>query len=407
MNYISTQLLLLTLGFSNPEVPLFEQEVRSLLKTHCFECHGEGEKLKGGLDLRLKKLIEKGGDTGPSIEAGSPEKSLLIEKVNSQEMPPGKKKLQKHEIELLKLWISTGAKTASIEPDEIASGFMITENERNHWAFRKIKGPIIPQIKNTSLVKNPIDAFVLHKLESKGLTLSKNVEKHLLLRRAFIDLIGMPPTPLELEFFVNDNSTDAYEKQIDMLLKSPHYGERWGRHWLDVAGYADSEGFDGSDIVRTSAYHYRDYVIRSLNEGKPLNQFIIEQLAGDELLKAPYQSTSSADLEKLIATGFLRMAPDGSSAKDVNIKLSSNQTIADTIQIVSTSFLGLTTQCAQCHNHRYDPISQADYYKLRAIFEPALNWKAWKTIAGREIKIQYPQDKIKSAELEAKALAID
>ena len=407
MNYISTQLLLLTLGFSNPEVPLFEQEVRSLLKTHCFECHGEGEKLKGGLDLRLKKLIEKGGDTGPSIEAGSPEKSLLIEKVNSQEMPPGKKKLQKHEIELIKLWISTGAKTASIEPNEISSGFIITENEKNHWAFRKIKDPIIPQIKSPSLVKNPIDAFVLHKLESKGLTLSKNVEKHLLLRRAFIDLIGMPPTPLELDFFLNDKSTDAYEKQIDKLLKSPHYGERWGRHWLDVAGYADSEGFDGSDIVRTSAYHYRDYVIRSLNEGKPLNQFIIEQLAGDELLKAPYQSTSSADLEKLIATGFLRMAPDGSSAKDVNIKLSSNQTIADTIQIVSTSLLGLTTQCAQCHNHRYDPISQADYYKLRAIFEPALNWKAWKTIAGREIKIQYPQDKTKSAELEAKALAID
>lgn len=407
MNYVITQLLLMTLGFSNPEVPLFEQEVRSLLKTHCFECHGEGEKLKGGLDLRLKKLLLKGGDNGPSIVVSAPEKSLLIAKVDSQEMPPGKKKLHKQEIELLKLWISTGAKTASIEPDEIASGFMITENEKNHWAFRKIKYPIIPQIKNTSLVNNPIDAFVLHKLESKGLTLSKNVEKHVLLRRAFIDLIGMPPTPLELDFFLNDNSTDAYEKQIDMLLKSPHYGERWGRHWLDVAGYADSEGFDGSDIIRTSAYHYRDYVIRSLNEGKPLNQFIIEQLAGDELLKAPYQSTSSADLEKLIATGFLRMAPDGSSAKDVNIKLSSNQTIADTIQIVSTSLLGLTTQCAQCHNHRYDPISQADYYKLRAIFEPALNWKAWKTIAGREIKIQYPQDKIKSAELEAKALAID
>ena len=407
MNFIISQLLLLTLGFPNPEVPVFEQEVRLILKTHCFECHGEGEKLKGGLDLRLKKLIVTGGETGPGIVVNDPEKSLLIDKVTTQKMPPGKRKLQSQEIELLKTWISTGANTASIEPKEIPRGFIITENDKDHWAFKKIKDPIIPTIKSTSIVNNPIDAFVLHKLESKGLTLSKNAEKHLLLRRAFIDLIGMPPTPLELESFLNDSSPDAYEKQIGLLLKSAHYGERWGRHWLDMAGYADSEGFDGSDVIRTSAYHYRDYVIRSLNEGKPLNQFIIEQLAGDELLKAPYQSTSPADLEKLIATGFLRMAPDGSSAKDVDIKLSSNQTIADTIQIVSTSFLGLTTQCAQCHNHRYDPISQADYFKLRAIFEPALNWKEWKTIPGREIKIQYPEDKTKSAELEAKALAID
>ena len=280
MNFIISQLLLLTLGFPNPEVPVFEQEVRLILKTHCFECHGEGEKLRGGLDLRLKKLIVAGGETGPGIVVNDPEKSLLIDKVTTQKMPPGKRKLQSQEIALLKTWISTGANTASIEPKEIPRGFIITENDKDHWAFKKIKDPTIPTVKSTSIVNNPIDAFVLHKLESKGLTLSKNAEKHLLLRRAFIDLIGMPPTPLELESFLNDSSPDAYEKQIGLLLKSAHYGERWGRHWLDMAGYADSEGFDGSDVIRTSAYHYRDYVIRSLNEGKPLNQFILEQLQG-------------------------------------------------------------------------------------------------------------------------------
>lgn len=407
MHSIFCYLLLFIIGFQSPNVPVFEQEVRSILKTHCFECHGEEEKLKGGLDLRFKSLILRGGDTGPSIVEGKPEKSLLIDRVIAQEMPPGKRKLQKHEIESLKSWISTGAKTLSIEPKVIPRGFIITETDKNHWAFKKIKDTPIPTVENLSLIKNPIDAFVLNKLEAKGLTFSKNAEKNLLLRRAFIDLIGMPPTPLELQNFLNDSTPDAYEKQITTLLNSQHYGERWGRHWLDVAGYADSEGYDGSDILRASAYHYRDYVIKSLNAGKPFNDFIIEQLAGDELLKPPYQTTSPKDLEKLIATGFLRMAADGSSAKDVDIKLSSNQTIADTIQIVSTSLMGLTTQCAQCHNHRYDPISQADYFRLRAIFEPALNWKEWKTIAGRELKIQYPEDKIKSADLEHKALEID
>jgi len=406
MNVATLSYLILILGFANPTEPVFEQGIRQIFKAHCFECHGEGEKLKGGLDLRLKRLILKGGETGPSLVEAKPEQSLLIERVSKLEMPPGKRKLKPEEIDLLKLWIKNGAKTSAPEPEIIAKGFFITDDEKKHWAFQKIISPAIPQVKNQSLVKNPIDAFILKKLEDNNLVQSKPADKTVLLRRIFLDLTGMPPTPEELTNFLQDTSKDAYEKQIDKLLLSKNYGERWGRHWLDVVGYADSEGYDGSDVLRSSSYHYRDYVIRSFNSGKPFDQFIIEQLAGDELVKQPYTSAATSDLDKLIATGFLRQAPDGSN-QVADIKLSSHQTITDTIQIVSTALMGLTVQCAQCHNHRYDPISQVDYFKFRAVFEPALNWKEWKSIAARELKIQYPADKIKSDELEKKAITVD
>jgi hypothetical protein len=190
-------------------------------------------------------------------------------------------------------------------------------------------------------------------------------------------------------------------------LQSPHYGERWGRHWLDVAGYADSEGFDGTDVVRASAWRYRDYVVRSFNADKPFDRFIHEQLAGDEMIQPPYEKLPPEELDKLIATGFLRMAPDGTASKDADPKLASNQAIADTIQVVSTALMGLTVHCAQCHNHRYDPISQPDYYRMRAIFEPALDWTAWRVPAAREVKILSPADKARSDTLEKEAAAVD
>src|SRR6185312_15280753 len=199
----------------------------------------------------------------------------------------------------------------------------------------------------------------------------------------------------------------AYEHAVDRLLESPQYGERWGRHWLDVAGYADSEGFTGEDPLRTSAWRYRDYVIRSLNADRPWDEFIREQLAGDELVRAPYQNLQGAELDRLIATGFLRMAPDGSASRTVELDAATNQTVADTIQIVSTALLGLTMHCAQCHNHRYDPISQADYYRLRAVFEPALDWKKWRKPAAREVAVISAADRLKSAALEKRAIALD
>ncbi|HYT91267.1 MAG TPA: DUF1549 and DUF1553 domain-containing protein, partial [Gemmataceae bacterium] len=184
-------------------------------------------------------------------------------------------------------------------------------------------------------------------------------------------------------------------------------GERWGRHWLDVAGYADSEGYSSDDALRSSAWRYRDYVIRAFNADMPFDQFIREQLAGDEMVKAPYGRLNPADTEKLVATGFLRLAPDGTGAKDVDLPLASNQTVADTIQTVSTALLGLTVQCAQCHNHRYDPIPQADYYRLRAIFEPALDPKNWRTPAAREVALLSEADSQKATAIETTAQAID
>lgn len=384
----------------------FEREVRPLLKAHCFECHGEGAKLKGGLDLRLRRLLVEGGDSGPALVPGKSDKSLIVEQVRSQQMPPGKRKLTTDEIAVLAKWIDAGAKTAAPEPATIASGFQITESDRQYWAFQPIRKPAVPTAAHGELVRNPIDAFLLEKLETKKLSFAPAAERRTLIRRASFDLRGLPPTPDEIDAFLADAAPDAYERLIDQFLKSPQYGERWGRHWLDVAGYADSEGYDGTDVVRASAYRYRDYVIRSFNADKPFDQFIHEQLAGDEMVRPPYAELPKEELDKLIATGFLRMGPDGTTT-GAELKTTSNQMVADTIQIVSSALLGLTVQCAQCHNHRYDPISQVDYYRMRAVFEPALNGKEWKTPVAREIKIFSPQDKAKSEALEQQAAAVD
>jgi mono/diheme cytochrome c family protein len=392
------------------EPVLFENQVRPLLKAHCFECHGDGTKLKGGLDLRLRRTISEGGDSGPAVVPGKAADSLLIRRVRSGEMPPGKRKLTKSEIAVLERWIAGGAVVSHAEPQELPTGFSLSPLDLEHWAFQPIR-PISPPSEgrsgNRSVVRNPIDAFLLAKLEAKGLSFGPEADRRTLIRRASFDLLGLPPTPVEVEAYVGDASGDAYEKMIDRLLASPHYGERWGRHWLDVAGYADSEGFSGTDPVRATAYRYRDYVIRMFNADRPWNEFIVEQLAGDELVRPPYETLPPGELDKLIATGFLRMAPDGTASPGVDVKAASNQNVADTIQIVATSLMGLTLHCAQCHNHRYDPIPQADYYHVRAIFEPALNVKSWRTPAGREVPLFKDEDRRKADAIEKEAQKID
>jgi mono/diheme cytochrome c family protein len=391
-----------------PGTPLtYENHVRPILKAHCFECHGESKKPRGGLDLRLRRLMVEGGETGPAIEPGKRDESLLFERVLKHEMPPGKVKLKKGEIEIVGRWIAEGAKTAKPEPEDIAPGLFITEEERAFWAFQPITRAAPPKVKNGARVRNPIDAFLLAKLEEKGLSLAPEADRRTLIRRATFDLLGLPPTPEEVEAFVKDTKPEAFERLVDRLLASPHYGERWGRHWLDVAGYADSDGYSSADPVRPYAYKYRDYVIRAFNNDMPFDQFIVEQLAGDELVRPPYDKLSGPDLDKLIATGFLRMAPDGTGVKDVDVKLASNQVIADTIQIVSTSLMGLTMHCAQCHNHRYDPIPQTDYYQLRAIFEPALDWKSWRAPPARLVALLSVADRKRAEAIEKDALAID
>ena len=329
----------------------------------------------------------------------------MLQRVRSQEMPPGKKKLTKEEMAVIERWIQEGATTARAEPKELPLGFSISPDEASHWAFQAIRRVEPPKTK--SLGRNPIDAFLLAKLEEKGQTFAPEADRLTLIRRATFDLLGLPPTPAEVDAFLKDGAVDAYEKLLDRLLASPRYGERWGRHWLDIAGYADSEGYTGEDPIRKTAYRYRDYVIRSLNADKPWDQFIQEQLAGDEMIRPPYEKLPPAELDKLIATGFLRMAPDGTASPGVNQKAASNQHVADTLQIVSTSLLGLTLHCAQCHNHRYDPIPQVDYYHVRAIFEPALNVKSWRVPAGREIALFKDEDRKKADEIEKEAVKID
>jgi hypothetical protein len=387
--------------------PSFEHDVRPLLKAHCFECHGEGEKLRGRLDVRLRRLLVQGGESGPAVVPGNAGGSLLVERLQKGEMPPGKKKLTAPQIDVIRNWVNAGAVGLSTEPEKLDAGPQITPQERGFWSFQPVRRPALPAVQGRQRVRTPIDALLLARLEAVGLTFAPEAERITLLRRACFDLTGLPPTPEQIARFLNDASPDAYEQLVDRLLASPQYGERWGRHWLDVAGYADSEGYSNDDTVRPHAYKYRDYVIRSFNADKSFAEFIQEQLAGDEMVKQPYQNLSAGDIDKLVATGFLRMAPDGTASRGVDQPLARNQVIADTLKIVSTSLLGLTVGCAQCHNHRYDPIPQTDYYRLRAIFEPAYDPKNWRAPPARRIALATDAERQKAQQIEAEAAKID
>ncbi|MBI3415509.1 MAG: PSD1 domain-containing protein [Verrucomicrobia bacterium] len=386
----------------------FEQDIRPVLKTHCFHCHGEGDKLKGDVDLRLRRFMDKHTDSGRVMVPGKPGESLLVKLIRAGEMPKGEKKLTEKEIALIEGWIARGAKTAGPEPAELPKGFYITEQERNFWSFRPITRPTVPKLKNAARVRTPVDTFVLEKLREQKLDFAPEADRLTLIRRVYFDLLGLPPTPEDVEQFLADKSADAYERLVDRVLASPRYGERWARRWLDVAGYADSNGFTESDSPRPHAWRYRDYVIRCFNEDRPFDQFIVEQLAGDEL--AGITTTNVATvldnpraIELLTATGFLRMAPDGTGDGPPDQNLARNQVVAETIKIVSSSLLGLTVGCAQCHDHRYDPISHVDYHRLRAIFEPAYDWKNWRNPSERLVSLYPPADRAKAEEIETEA----
>ncbi|MFN9717646.1 MAG: DUF1549 domain-containing protein, partial [Planctomycetota bacterium] len=292
----------------------FERDIRPILKAHCWHCHGEESELKGGLDARLARLLQKGGDSGPAIVAGDHLASLLYQRVASGEMPPGEKKMSPQELKSLAAWIDSGAKTIRPEPEDLPIGDVITEEDRQHWAFQPIVTPAVPSTLHGEFVRTPIDAFLLKKLEEKGLSYSPEADRETLIRRVTFDLTGLPPTPEAIDRFVADPSPEAWAALVDDLLNSPAYGERWGRHWLDVAGYADSDGYNEQDAERSWAWKYRDYVIRSFNSDKPWNQFVLEQLAGDELLTPPYENLTPDQAEALTATGVLRMVPDGTAA---------------------------------------------------------------------------------------------
>ncbi len=391
----------------------FEKDVRPILKAHCTHCHGEEEKPGSGVDLRLRRFMDKTLDGGAAVLVpGKPEASELVKIIQRGEMPKKGKKMPAAELAILTKWISQGAKTAREEPLTLAPGAVITEEDRGHWAFQPVKRPEVPASVDTRLVTTPVDAFLLETMKGKGLTFAPPADRETLIRRVTLDLTGLIPDPAEVDAFVADSSPDAYEKLVDRLLSSPAYGERWARHWLDVAGYADSNGYTEADSARPHAWRYRDYVIRSMNEDKPWDEFIQEQLAGDELAGATHADTQKVVLERrrldqLVATAFLRMAPDGTGDPVDDQNLARNQVIAEEMKIVSSSLMGLTVACAQCHDHRFDPITQDDYYRLRAIFDPAFNWQTWRAPAQRLYSLYTPEEQTKAAEIEKAAAAID
>jgi hypothetical protein len=366
----------------------FLAKVQPLLERRCVSCHGP-EKQKGGLRLDSRAAALKGGDNGPSVVPGNPKESLLLQAVRhvTKElgMPP-KEKLTPADVALLDRWIRDGApwppKPQTSIVTTFASGELLGDawsDPRNPivtifrgerldlWSLRPISQPALPKTGDAQ-TRNGIDRFVLARLRDAKLMPSPEADRRTLARRLYFDLTGLPPAPAELAAFLDDQAPDAYERLVDRLLASKRYGEHWARHWLDVVRYSDSNGFDW-DEFRPQAWRFRDYVIRSLNADKPFDQFIREQLAGDELLDGPPRD--AAEQDALIATGYLRLGPHDNSAPAFNEQDRSRaELLADLTETTAGAFLGLTMSCCRCHDHKYDPLSQADHFRLRAFFEP-------------------------------------
>ncbi len=378
----------------------FEKDIKPILRAHCLDCHGGVEGKKGKLDLRLVRTMIAGGESGPALEPGHADDSYLIARIVDREMPPKGAGVTPAELEKLKTWIAQGAKTARPEPEPEALGptLGLTPEERDYWAFRPITDPALPQVKSADRVRTSVDRFLLAKLEPLGLGFRPDADKITLIRRVTLDLTGLPPTPAEIKTFLADARPDAYERLVDRLLASPRYGERWARHWMDVAGYADSDGGSAADTDRPHAWRYRDWLIRAFNDDKPLDTFLIEQLAGDEFVPRPWNNLTRHQADLLTATGFLRMPADPTAA-DYS-ETARNQVMTDTIKVVTSATMGLSVACAQCHDHRYDPISHVDYYRLRAMFEPALHWEGFRQPGARVVSLYRDYDRARAAAVE-------
>ncbi len=337
---------------SSPNRDVFVQQVLPALKANCSGCHLAG-KTAGGLSLDDWNTTATGGKHGAAISPGDSKQSLLIQYLRGEKSP----KMPMGGAVPDATITSLARAIDSMQPLPKAAK---ASDPYLDWLLHKPTAPAVPAVKATAWVRNPIDAFVLSKLESKGLTPAPQASKRVLLRRAYFDLIGLPPTPGEVNSFEADSAPDAYEKVIDKLLANPRYGERWGRHWLDLARFAESDGF-AIDGERPTAWRYRDYVIRAFNQDRPYDQFVKEQVAGDEL-----QGGNRS--EGLVALGFLRM---GTWEADANFKTQLRQDVLNDITgTVGQVFLGFTVGCARCHDHKYDPIPQRDFYRLQAFFAP-------------------------------------
>lgn len=399
-----TSLVLISVVTIASEPPHFETEVRPILREYCFDCHGAVEELEGGLDLRLVHRMVSGGDSGEAVVPGDPDASLLLSRIREGDMPPGEARVPDEKIAVLEAWIQGGAPTLREEPSELAPGIPITEEERNYWAYQPIADVTVPTAVDDVGAHSPIDALIAAEMPA-GVSFSAEADRFTLVQRVYNDLLGLPPNAEQIEVVLQDTDPQWFERLVDQLLNSPHYGERWARHWLDAAGYADSDGYTAADSNRDWSWRYRDYVTNALNADKPFNEFIHEQLAGDELAGAKQGDWTPRQIELLTATGFLRMAADGTGSGDDSPE-ARNKVIADTLQIVCTTLLGSSVHCAQCHDHRYDPISHADYFALRAVFEPGLDWQAWNPPASRLVSTATVDDLAAAAKIESDVTSV-
>ncbi len=347
------------------------QEAFQILEKNCFACHGAAMQMSK-LDLRTRESVLRGGERGPAVEPHNARRSRLYAftaHMQNPSMPPGNK-LPDDDIDVLRRWIMAGAIFPEVEQADEERARKealakleerpITEQERQFWSFQPPVRRALPAVNDKRFLRgdgsvNPVDAFLFAGWREKGVEPSPRADKRTLIRRVYLDLVGLPPEPAEVEAFVNDSSPDAYEKLVDRLLESPHYGERWARHWLDLVRYADSGGFE-RDFNYPDAWRYRDYVIDSFNDDKPYDQFIREQIAGDEI--APDSN------EARIATGYLRLGPDN----NIKTERTRMDELDDILATTALTYMGMTVQCARCHNHKFDPIPQKDYYQMQAVF---------------------------------------
>ena len=367
-----------TPAISKADQELFESKIRPIFADICYKCHSaDAPKLKGGLSLEFRETILAGGDTGPAITPGDPEKSLLIKAVRytdpDLQMPPKNKKLSAAQIADLVEWVKRGA------PDPRSSKSVTggaKKSGKEHWAFQPVKKTAVPEVKDPKWCATPIDNFIVAKLAEKGMQPNPPADKRTLLRRATFDLTGLPPTQKEVDDFMFDDSPNAFEKVVDRLLASPAYGERWARYWLDIARYSDTKGDvkkQRESFLNPYAYTYRDYVIRAFNDDMPFTQFIMEQIAADKL--------NLNNRSNLAALGFLTV---GDHFNGMN-----NDIINDRIDVVTKGFLGLTVTCARCHDHKFDPIPTADYYSLRGIFNSSIEPKELPVLAPIKMSDDY------------------
>jgi hypothetical protein len=372
--------------------PVLDRDVLPLLKARCLKCHSP-LKAKGKLNISSPRSLARGGASGPVIVPGKLDESALWDLVSNDEMPPKPEEpLSADEKTMLRRWIEQGAKNLPAGA-KVRGASPVTD----HWAFAPVASPLPPALRERHRVRTQVDRFIQSALEDQRLTLGPDADRATLIRRVSFDLTGLPPRPEDVAAFVGDPDPQAYEKLVDRLLASPRLGERWGKFWLDAMGYSDSNGYFSADTDRPLAYRYRDYVIRAVNADRPLDQIIREQLAGDELAGDRSKSDATpATIDLLVATHFLRNSQDGTGESDGNpdeVLADKYAVLEGTIQIIGSSLLGLTLQCAKCHDHKFEPVTQQEYYQLQAILFPAFNAEHWQKPNERFV-IAGPRDEL-------------